>query len=527
MEDEIMVINLSNSQPQGPKSSETFENKTVDGTQNNVRINRGNTAGRPASPILGDFYYNTELNSFEVYNNGWFSVNTPPGVPTNVIATNQPSGRSYNNGQASVAFTPATYGGLTATSYTVTSNPGLYFATGSSSPIVVTGLQSSTQYVYTVSANNQIASSVSSSASSPVTATTVPQAPIIGTATPGSSQAEVTFTPGATGGSAITSYTVTSNPGNITASGSSSPIIVTGLTNGTSYTFTVTATNSNGTSSSSSSSNSASPFKMVGVEYLIVAGGGGSGGGGSTGYHSGGGGAGGLRSGSTQILLSTNYQISIGSGGTAGTQSGDSGFVGGNGTNSTALGLTAIGGGGGGGNATQLSGVGGKGAAGGSGGGGALYAVSPTGSGAGTAGQGNDGGFGSNSASGGGGGSGGIGGNASGGTGGNAGAGTVSSITGSSVNYAGGGAGRGGSQGGTSNGGTPVNTNGSSNTGNGGGGILAESGRAGGSGVVILKYLTSDGTITIGAGLSGSTATSGLYKITTITSGVGNVSWAS
>jgi hypothetical protein len=41
-----------------------------------------------------------------------------------------------------------------------------------------------------------------------------------------------------------------------------------------------------------------------------------------------------------------------------------------------------------------------------------------------------------------------------------------------------------------------------------------------------LKYLSADGTITIGAGLTGSTSTSGSYKITTITAGTGNVSWA-
>jgi hypothetical protein len=42
---------------------------------------------------------------------------------------------------------------------------------------------------------------------------------------------------------------------------------------------------------------------------------------------------------------------------------------------------------------------------------------------------------------------------------------------------------------------------------------------------VILKYPVAN-TITIGAGLTGSTATSGSFKITTITAGTGNVSWA-
>jgi hypothetical protein len=33
-------------------------------------------------------------------------------------------------------------------------------------------------------------------------------------------------------------------------------------------------------------------------------------------------------------------------------------------------------------------------------------------------------------------------------------------------------------------------------------------------------------TITIGAGLTGSTTTDGSFKVTTITNGTGNVSWA-
>jgi hypothetical protein len=43
--------------------------------------------------------------------------------------------------------------------------------------------------------------------------------------------------------------------------------------------------------------------------------------------------------------------------------------------------------------------------------------------------------------------------------------------------------------------------------------------------VVILRY-PSGYTITIGAGLTGSTATVGSNKVTTITAGTGNVSWA-
>jgi hypothetical protein len=60
-----------------------------------------------------------------------------------------------------------------------------------------------------------------------------PNAPTIGTATAGGDNcASVAFTaPACVGGSAITSYAVQSTPGGIGATGSSSPITVSGLTN--------------------------------------------------------------------------------------------------------------------------------------------------------------------------------------------------------------------------------------------------------------------------------------------------------
>jgi hypothetical protein len=89
---------------------------------------------------------------------------------------------------------------------------------------------------------------------------TVPGAPTSPIATAGNVQATVSFTaPASTGGSPITGYTVTSLPSGFTASGAASPITVTGLTNGTSYSFTVAATNAGGNSVASVASVAVTP----------------------------------------------------------------------------------------------------------------------------------------------------------------------------------------------------------------------------------------------------------------------------
>ena len=226
--------------------------------QNNKGINKGNTASRPASPANGDLYYNTETSVLEVYDGGWWIPNEIPGIPTSAVATNSGTGREFNNGRASVAFSPATSGGK-ATTFTVTSTPGSFTATGSSSPLVVTGLQSGTQYTYAVTATGPLGTSSASSASTGVTATTVPQAPTIGTATGGDSSATLTFTAGATGGATISNYKYSTDNSIYTAFSpeqTTSPLTISGLTNTQTYSFYLKAVNTNGDSAASSASNS-------------------------------------------------------------------------------------------------------------------------------------------------------------------------------------------------------------------------------------------------------------------------------
>ncbi|CAN5422920.1 hypothetical protein BH11PSE11_BH11PSE11_01630 [soil metagenome] len=96
---------------------------------------------------------------------------------------------------------------------------------------------------------------------------TRPDAPTNVVATAGDAQASVSFSaPAGTGGSPVTGYTVTSLPaGGVDSNAGSTSLshAMTGLTNGTSYSFTVTATNAVGAGAASSPSNSVTPYSAL------------------------------------------------------------------------------------------------------------------------------------------------------------------------------------------------------------------------------------------------------------------------
>ncbi len=200
---------------------------------------------------------------------GSSSTSTVPNAPTigNVVG---------GNAQVTVSFTaPANNGGSAITGYTVTSTPagGVDSNAGSTALIhTITGLTNGTSYTFKVVATNAVGNSAASAPSTAVTPTapaapTVPGAPTIGAATAGNAQASVSFVaPANTGNSAITGYTVTSTPaGGVDSNAGTTALthVITGLTNGTAYTFKVHATNAIGNSVESASSNSVTPTLSV------------------------------------------------------------------------------------------------------------------------------------------------------------------------------------------------------------------------------------------------------------------------
>lgn len=94
-----------------------------------------------------------------------------------------------------------------------------------------------------------------------------PIAPTGIVATAGSLSASVAFN----AVSGATYYTVTSSPGNIVGYGTSSPIVVNNLNNGTAYTFSVVAVNATGSSPVSSPSVAVTPAaKNNGIRLVFM-----------------------------------------------------------------------------------------------------------------------------------------------------------------------------------------------------------------------------------------------------------------
>jgi hypothetical protein len=226
--------------------------------------------------------------------NGLYSYATTPTFPTSTYnATNywvdpvfspaaapgQVTGVSAiaGAGSARVSWSAPSSGGP-VTTYTVTPYIGSTAQTATvvsgSPPAVsakISGLTPGTAYTFKVQASNPNGSGPISAASNQVTPQTLvaPEAPSGVSASPATAQALVSWTaPTEEGGTPITGYTVTPYIGsaaqpatNVSASTTSTKI--TGLSNGSTYTFKVTANNAVGAGEASQPSSAVTPQNTI------------------------------------------------------------------------------------------------------------------------------------------------------------------------------------------------------------------------------------------------------------------------
>ena len=192
---------------------------------------------------------------------------TVPGAPTITTVVGA-------DAQVTVTWTaPADDGGATISSYTATAvEDATKHCTTATLSCAVTGLANGTAYTFRVVATNSAGPGPASAASAPVTPATVPGAPTGVIATRGDGSARVQWSAPAANGSAIIGYTVTSSPGNLTCPPPVTTLscTVSGLTNGTLYTFTVVATNGVGPGPASDPSSGVTPAGLPGKPTGVI-----------------------------------------------------------------------------------------------------------------------------------------------------------------------------------------------------------------------------------------------------------------
>ena len=244
--------------------ADSFSVKVLDVTTNpaGVQVGALRTAPAGATSLVVTGLTNGSKYTFQVLasnalGDSPFSAASNTVTPTATAAPGAPTIGTATAGNASATLTwtaPASNGGSAITGYTVRAFAGTVLArtqtvTGNVGTAVVTGLTNGTAYTFDVAAINAAGTGGFSARSAAVTPAAVPGAPTIGTATAGNASATVTWTaPASNGGSAITGYTVRAFAGTVLArtqavTGNVGTVVVTGLTNGTAYTFDVAAIN--------------------------------------------------------------------------------------------------------------------------------------------------------------------------------------------------------------------------------------------------------------------------------------------
>jgi len=222
-----------------------------------VTIACGTPATATSCALVTELSYTTPLTAAKVvYVSTPITIVSVPAAPTSLNAT-------PDNGSASIEFVAGANGGSAITKYQYSTNSGTTWSdiTDTTSPVSITGLTNGTTYSVLLRAVNAVGNGASSAAVS-VTPVTTPAAPTALVATAGNASASIAFTAGSDGGSAITKYQYSTNNGTTwadTDAGTSSPVTISGLTNGTAYSIKLRAVNAAGNGTASSPAVSVTP----------------------------------------------------------------------------------------------------------------------------------------------------------------------------------------------------------------------------------------------------------------------------
>ena len=187
---------------------------------------------------------------------------TVPGAPVAVIATTDSESADISwAAPASNGGSPIT--GYTATAYTSTvgTTTAGTACTTATSACTVTGLTDGTTYYVGVVATNAAGPSPVSNPLQSVTPIALPGAPTLTGVTAGDSYLSVSFTDGTPGGDPISSYQYSLDGGTtwISAAATTSPLLINGLVDGTSYTVSMRAVSAAGPGATSTNSQTGTP----------------------------------------------------------------------------------------------------------------------------------------------------------------------------------------------------------------------------------------------------------------------------
>ncbi len=195
---------------------------------------------------------------------------TPYDVPSTPTITSVVAGDT----QIVVNYNTSALNGLSITGAQYSLNGGAYTnaVTYSSSTVTVTGLTNGTSYTVAIKVITSAGTSPASTTSSsimPYPAPAAPGAPTITGVTWGNGTASIAFTDGSNTGPSILGYKYSVSGGSYSvAAGTTSPLVITGLTNNTSYTFTIKAFNAGGDSAASNSSTAGKPYALPSTPYI-------------------------------------------------------------------------------------------------------------------------------------------------------------------------------------------------------------------------------------------------------------------